>query len=124
MFTKKDREKIDNTQKRIDHLNCLYDKDSEYLKKKCDDLSVRARKAEMKNSELLTKVDLYEKYIESIKDTDANSIDRVFMFDGELYILKNYCISKEVGEPKTLSAYFECLTGVTKNFKEEKNDEE
>ena len=73
----------------------------------------------MKNSELLTKVDLYEKYIESIKDTKANSIDRVFMFDGELYILKNYNISKEAGECKTLSADFDCVTGVTKYFKGE-----
>ena len=124
MFTKKDREKIDNTKKYIDHLSRSYDQDNEYLKKMCDNLSGRACKAEIENRELRTKVHLYEKYIQLIKDADVNSIGKVFMFDGELYILKNYCISKEAGETKTLSVDFECLTGVTKNFKERKNDEE
>ena len=119
MFTKKERAKIDNTKKYIDFLNRSYDRDNEYLQKKCDDLLVRSRKADIENAELHAKVDLYEKYIESIKDSNANSIDRVFMFDGELYILKNYDISKQAGETKTLSADFECVTGVTKNFKGE-----
>ena len=59
-----------------------------------------------------------------IKDADVNTIGKVFMFDGEQKKKKNYCISKEAGETKTLSVDFECFTGVTKNFKERKNDEE
>lgn len=120
MFTKKDREMLDHNTQRIEHLDYSYDCIDKYLEKKFDDLLERARKAESENISLRIKVDLYEKYIQSIKDANANSIDTaVCMFDGELYVLRNYDISKQEENVKKLSADFDCLTGVTKNFKGE-----
>ena len=116
MFTKKDREKLDNDVKYIEYLSKSYDSDNEYLKHKCDRLLDKVCKAECENVKLRTKVDLYEKYIQSISNIDSDTLDQVYMFDGELYRLTNRTINEEQDSPKIIIAKFECVTGVTKKF--------
>ena len=116
MFTKKDREKLDNDVKYIEYLSKSYDSDNEYLKHKCDKLLDKVCETECENVELRTKVDLYEKYIQSISNIDSDTLDQVYMFDGELYRLINRTINEEQDSPKIIIAKFECVTGVTKKF--------
>ena len=116
MFTKKDREKLDNDVKYIEYLSKAYDSDNEYLKRKCDKLLDKVREAECENVELRTKVDLYEKYIQSISNVDSDTLDQVYMFDGELYRLTSRTINEEQDNLKTIIAKFQCVTGVTKKF--------
>jgi hypothetical protein len=116
MFTKKDREKLDNDVKYIEYLSKSYDSDNEYLKHMCDKLSDRACEAECENVELRTKVDLYEKYIQSISNVDSDTLDQVYMFDGELYRLTSRTINEEQDNSKTIIAEFQCVTGITKKF--------
>ena len=116
MFTKKDREKLDNDVKYIEYLSKSYDSDNEYLKHKCDKLLDKVCEAERENVELRTKVDLYEKYIQSISNIDSDTLDQVYMFDGELYRLTNRTINEEQDHPKIIIAEFQCVTGVTKKF--------
>ena len=116
MFTKKDREKLDNDVKYIEYLSKSYDSDNEYLKHKCDKLLDKVCDAERENVELRTKVDLYEKYIQSISNIDSDTLDQVYMFDGELYRLTNRTINEEQDNAKIIIAKFQCVTGVTKKF--------
>ena len=116
MFTKKDREKLDNDAKYIEYLSKSYDSDNEYLKRKCDKLLDRVCETECENVELRTKVDLYEKYIQSISNVDSDTLDQIYMFDGELYRLTSRTINEEQDRPKTIIAEFQCVTGVTKKF--------
>ena len=116
MFTKKDREKLDNDVKYIEYLSKSYDSDNEYLKHKCDKLLDKVCKAERENVELRTKVDLYEKYIQSISNIDSDTLDQVYMFDGELYRLTNRTSNEKQDRSKIIIAQFQCVTGVTKKF--------
>lgn len=116
MFTKKDREKLDNDVKYIEYLSKSYNSDNEYLKHKCDKLLDKVCEAEHENVELRTKVDLYEKYIQSIINIDSDTLDQVYMFDGELYRLTNRTINEEQDRPKIIIAQFQCVTGITKKF--------
>ena len=102
MFTKNDRKMLDCTKNYIEYLR-LWD---------------RATKAELENVSLSAKVDLYEKYIQAITDA-TNASNDVFMFDGEIYKLTERTIHEEAGMTKTMNANFQCMTGITKNFKEE-----
>ena len=116
MFTRKDREKLDNDVKYIEYLSKSYNSDNEYLKHKCDKLLDKVCEAEHENVELRTKVDLYEKYIQSIRNIDLDTLDQVYMFDGELYRLTNRTINEEQDHPKIIIAQFQCVTGITKKF--------
>ena len=116
MFTKKDREKLDNDVKYIEYLSKSYDSDNEYLKRKCDKLLDKVCEAECENVELRTKVDLYEKYIQSIINVDSDTLEQVYMFDGELYRLTSRTINEEQDNSKTIIAEFQCVTGITKKF--------
>ena len=116
MFTKKDREKLDNDVKYIEYLSKSYDSDNEYLKHRCNKLLDRAYEAECENVELRTKVDLYEKYIQSISNVDSDTLDQVYMFDGELYRITSRTINEEQDNSKTIIAEFQCVTGITKKF--------
>lgn len=116
MFTKKDRVRLDNTDKYIDHLRRAYFDDNEYLRRQYDTMMERAVKAERDNVELSTKVDLYEKYIQTALNKNTNMLDTVIMINGELYKLISSTICEEVGDIKTMSAEFQCLTGTFKNF--------
>lgn len=116
MFTKKDREKLDNDVKYIEYLSKSYNSDNEYLKHKCDKLLDRVCEAERENAELQTKVDLYEKYIQSISNVDSDTLDQVYMFNGELYRLTSRRINEGSDRSKTILAEFECVTGITKKF--------
>lgn len=116
MFTKKDREKLDNDVKYIEYLSKSYNSDNEYLKHKCDKLLDRVCEVDRENVELRTKVDLYEKYIQSISNIDSDTLDQVYMFDGELYRLTNRTIDEEQDHSKTIFAKFQCVTGITKKF--------
>ena len=118
MFTKNDRKMLDCNKRYIEYLSRSYDSDNDYLKRKYDDLWDRATNAERENISLRTKVDLYEKCIQKITDATNVSND-VFMFDGEIYKLTERTIHEEAGMPKIMSADFQCMTGFTKNFKEE-----
>lgn len=111
MFSKNDR-------KMLESINSKYDLDIYSLKKKCDDLWDRVNKAERENFSLRAKVDLYEKFIETLTNTTNTSND-VFMFDGEIYKLTEWTICEREGMSKTMSADFQCMTGFTKKFKEE-----
>ena len=116
MFTKKDRVRLDNTDKYIDHLRRAYFDDNEYLRRQYDTMLSRAITAERANIELRTKVDLYEKYIQTALNKNTNMLDTVIMINGELYKLISGTICEEVGDIKTMSAEFQCLTGTFKNF--------
>lgn len=116
MFTKKDRVRLDNTDKYIDHLRRAYFDDNEYLRRQYDTMLSRAITAERANIELRTKVDLYEKYIQTALNKNTNMLDTVIMINGELYKLISSTICEEVGDIKTMSAEFQCLTGTFKNF--------
>lgn len=116
MFTKKDREKLDNDVKYIEYLSKSYNSDNEYLKHKCDKLLDKVCEAERENAELQTKVDLYEKYIQSISNVDSDTLDQVYMFNGELYRLTSRRINEGSDRSKTILAEFECVTGITKKF--------
>ena len=116
MFTKKDRVRLDNTDKYIDHLRKVYFDDNEYLRRQYDTMLRRANTAEHANVELRTKVDLYEKYIQTSLNKNTNMLDTVIMINGELYKLISGTICEEVGDIKTMSAEFQCLTGTFKNF--------
>ena len=111
MFSKNDR-------KMLEFINCQYDSDIDHLKNKCDDLWDRVTKAERENFSLRAKVDLYEKFIETLTNATNTSND-VFMFDGEIYKLTEWTIREKEGMLKTMSADFQCMTGFTKKFKEE-----
>ena len=111
MFSKNDR-------KMLEFINCQYDSDNDHLKKKCDDLWDRVTKAEKENFSLRAKVDLYEKFIETLTNA-ANTSNDVFMFNGEIYKLTEWTIHEKEGMIKTMSADFQCMTGFTKKFKEE-----
>lgn len=111
MFSKNDR-------KMLESINCQYNSDNDRLKNRCDDLWDRVTKAERENFSLRTKVDLYEKFIETLTNATNTSND-VFMFDGEIYKLTEWTIREKEGMLKTMSADFQCMTGFTKNFKEE-----
>ena len=74
-------------------------------------------KAERENFSLRAKVDLYEKFIKILTNATNTSND-VFMFNGEIYKLTEWTIHEKEGMPKTMSAYFQCMTGFAKNFKE------
>ena len=116
MFTKKDRVRLDNTDKYIDHLRKAYFEDNEYLRRQYNTMLRRAITAERANVELRTKVDLYEKYIQTALNKNTNMLDTVIMINGELYKLISSTICEEVGDIKTMSAEFQCLTGTFKNF--------
>ena len=116
MFTKKDRARLDNTDKYVEHLRKAYFDDNEYLRRQYDTMLRRANTAEHANVELRTKVDLYEKYIQTSLNKNTNMLDTVIMINGELYKLISGTICEEVGDIKTMSAEFQCLTGTFKNF--------
>ena len=116
MFTKKDRARLDKTNEYIDDLNKHYFGDNAYLRSKYDTTLERAVMAERENVELRTKVDLYEKYIQTSLNKNTNMLDTVIMINGELYKLISGTICEEVGYIKTMSAEFQCLTGTFKNF--------
>lgn len=116
MFTKKDRARLDNTDKYIEHLSKAYFDDNEYLRRQYDTMLRRVTTAEHANVELRTKVDLYEKYIQTSLNKNTNMLDTVIMINGELYKLISGTICEEVGDIKTMSAEFQCLTGTFKNF--------
>lgn len=116
MFTKKDRARLDNTDKYIEHLRKAYFDDNEYLRRQYDTMLRRVTTAEHANVELRTKVDLYEKYIQTSLNKNTNMLDTVIMINGELYKLISGTICEEVGDIKTMSAEFQCLTGTFKNF--------
>ena len=59
MFSKNDR-------KILESINSKYDLDIYCLRKRCDDLWDRVTKAERENFSLRAKVDLYEKFIETL----------------------------------------------------------
>ena len=118
MFTKRDRARLDNTDKYIEHLRKAYFDDNEYLKRQYDTMLGRAITAERANVELRTKVDLYEKYIQTALNKNTNMLDTVIMINGELYKLISGTICEEVGDIKTMSAEFQCLTGTFNNFKD------
>ena len=111
MFSKNDR-------KMLESINSKYDLCNYSLKNRCDDLWDRVNKAERENFSLRTKVDLYEKFIETLTNATNTSND-VFMFDGEIYKLTERTIYEKAGMLKTMSADFQCMTGFTKKFKEE-----
>ena len=111
MFSKNDR-------KMLESINCQYESDNYRLKRRCDDLWDRVTKAESENVSLRAKVDLYEKFIETLTNATNTSND-VFMFDGEIYKLTECTIREKEGMLKTMSADFQCMTGFTKKFKEE-----
>ena len=118
MFSKNDRKMLESINSKYDSINSKYDLCNYSLKKRCDDLWDRVTKAEGENFSLRTKVDLYEKFIETLTNATNTSND-VYMFDGEIYKLTERTIYEKAGMPKTMSADFECMTGFTKKFKEE-----
>lgn len=88
------------------------------LKVKIDELTDRSITAETENGVLKTKVELYEKFIAKMLESDPDKSNDVFMLDGEIYRLCGYEILSEPGKQKTLTAKFRCASDVTHLFKE------
>lgn len=118
MFTQKDREQFAHNIEYLRELKTSYREDNSWMRKKCDELFDRESIAITENAILKTKVKLYEKFIAKMLESDSDKSNDVFMFDGELYRLTDYHLYGEAGKVKTLTAEFDCMTGVTKNFKE------
>ena len=120
MFKKTDRERMDTLYSYVTAINS-HTIDVKTLlndRKAVNTLYWRAADAERENAVLKTKVELYEKFIAKMLESDSNKSNDVFMLDGEIYRLRDYHIDVEAGEAKTLTAEFVCMTGKTKNFKE------
>ena len=117
MFSKNDRKMLESIDSKLESIDSKYGLCNYSLKNRCDDLLDRVTKAERENFSLRAKVDLYDKFIETLTNATNTSND-VFMFDGEIYKLTERTIHEEAGIPKTMSADFQCMTGFTKNFKE------
>ena len=66
---------------------------------------------------LETKVELYEKFIAKMLESDPDKSNDVFMLDGEIYRLAGYEIQSEPGKQKTLTAKFRCASDITHLFK-------
>lgn len=92
---------------------------NDWLAKRVDELLDRAIKAENENCILKTKVELYEKFISKMLESDPDKSNDVFMLDGEIYLLTKYNAYYEPGKQRTLTAEFRGTYGITKNFKEE-----
>ena len=89
------------------------------LEVRIDELTNRSIKAETENSVLKTKVELYEKFIAKMLESDPDKSNDVFMLDGEIYRLCGYEILSEPGKQKTLTAKFRCASDITHLLKEE-----
>ena len=83
-----------------------------------DELKSRSINAESENRVLQTKVDLYEKFIAKMLESDPDKSNDVFMLDGEIYRLAGYEILSEPGKQKILTAKFRCTSDITHLFKE------
>lgn len=117
MFKEPDRKNIETIS---DYVKVIYDrtKVSESDRKEANNLYWRAADAERENAVLKTKIDLYEKFIAKMLESDPNKSNDVFMLDGEIYRLTNYTIDAEAGEPKILTVEFKCTSDITRIFKE------
>ena len=87
------------------------------LEVKIDELTDRSIKAETENSVLKTKVELYEKFIAKMLESNPDKSNDVFMLDGEIYRLCSHEILSEPGKQKTLTAKFRCASDITHLFK-------
>ena len=76
-----------------------------------DDLALRHVK------DLEVKVELYEKFIAKMLESDPDKSNDVFMLDGEIYRLCSYEILSEPGKQKILTAKFRCASDITHLFK-------
>ena len=114
MFTKEDRKTFGIL---AELATKRYDEDNAWLAKKCDELFDRASKAEVECMSLRTKVELYEKFIAKMLESDPDKSNDVFMLDGEIYRLAGYEIQSEPGKQKTLTAKFRCASDITHLFK-------
>ena len=116
MFTEKDRKRLNDAIKGNDYLSTSYQHINGWMRDKCDNLFDRAIKAETENANLKAKVDIYEKLLSKAMGSSDNKSDSTIIIDGDIYLLNDYTINVCDGR-KTLSAYFECTTGITKDFK-------
>lgn len=87
------------------------------LESQIDQLTNRSINAESENRVLKTKVELYEKFIAKMLESDPDKSNDVFMLDGEIYRLCSYEILSEPGKQKTLTAKFRCASDITRLFK-------
>lgn len=77
---------------------------------------------ENENTELKTKVELYEVLINRLLKIDPNLEDlsnKVLVYNGELYIVDRYSLESSNDANKVLHLDMKCTTPITKNFKED-----
>lgn len=117
MFTQKDRDTLDRlsvaftvNMKQADLNDKLLNARLDHYEKRCEYLDEIAA--------LKTKVELYEKFIAKMLESDPNKSNDVFMLDGEIYRLRNYHIDAEAGTQKILTVEFTCMSDITRIFKE------
>lgn len=117
MFKEIDRNNIESV---LNYTKNIYDriKVSESDRKEINNLYWKAADAERENAVLKTKIELYEKFIAKMLESDPNKSNDVFMLDGEIYRLTNYTIDAKAGEPKALTVEFKCTSDITRIFKE------
>lgn len=111
MFTQYDRDLLRKTSVQYDVYNKTQEKDF-YL---ISDLS-------RENSELKTKVEIYESLIQSFlkHNSDLDDISKTaLIYNGEIYSVDGYDFKSNKGECKTIHMDLICRGSVTKNFKEE-----
>ena len=117
MFTQKDREQFTHNIEYLRELKASCKDDNSWMREKCDELFDRESAAIVENAVLKTKVELYEKFIAKMLESDPDKSNDVFMLNGEIYRLAGYEIQSEPGKQKTLTAKFRCASDITHLFK-------
>ena len=111
MFTQYDRDLLRKTSAQYDVYNKKQEKDF-YL---ISDLS-------RENSELKTKVEIYESLIQSFlkHNSDLDDISKTaLIYNGEIYCVNKYNLESSKDDVKMLHLDMKCTSPISKNFKEE-----
>lgn len=111
MFTQYDRDLLRKTSVQYDAYNKTQEKDF-YL---ISDLS-------RENSELKTKVEVYESLIQSFlkHNSDLDDISKTaLIYNGEIYSVNKYNLESSKDDVKMLHLDMKCTSPISKNFKEE-----
>lgn len=106
MFTKEDRKLLNEMLRRFGYSIALDTK-------KHDELLYRVVKAESDNAGLRAKVDIYEKLIAKMLDSNSKPSDEIFMIDGKIYKPISHTITATKGQHNTATVEFICVSDIS-----------
>lgn len=112
MFTQYDRDLLRKMSAHYDVIKETQEKDF-YL----------IRNLSRENSELKTKVEVYESLIQSFlkHNSDLDDISKTaLIYNGEIYCVNKYNLESSKDDVKMLHLDMKCTSPISKNFKEEK----